>query len=131
MYFFTVLSKLSNLLNIKDTPFCPKTRTFGSVPFGQICFPYLLQPQPQLQNNIKNISIKNNMLLSPHPQPPNKLPKNPPLLQQQSLFSSCIIITSFPRQILFFPLSFSIDYASSSFFVTVNITFFNWLLDNS
>lgn len=62
-------------------------------------FFYLLHPHPQLQNNIKNINMKNNILLSPQPHPPNRFPKNPPLLQLQShpqfLTSSCIIQNPF------------------------------------
>ena len=48
-----------------------------------------------LQNKIKNIRIKNNILLSPQPHPPKRLPKNPPLPHPhpQFLTSSCIFKT--------------------------------------
>ena len=54
---------------------------------------YLLQ-HPQFVNNSKNINIKNKILLSPLPQPPNKLLKQPQLLLQphpQSLSSGILL----------------------------------------
>ena len=59
--------------------------------------------------------MKNKRLLSPHPHPPKRLLKNPPLLQQlfwqqQSLFSSCIFKTSL--------IIVSINYATSKHLVT-------------